>query len=363
MTETAAAVVAGNANLALAKRNRKDEWYTQLTDIEKELRHYKKHFEGKVVYCNADDPRVSNFFRYFSMNFEALGLKKLITTSYRSANPDLFSQNDSKEALVLEYEGDKNGNRTPDPEEVEVKPLMGDGSFDSRECLDLLEQADIVCTNPPFSRFKDYLPLLIAHQKKFLVIGNMAAVTYKEIFPHIKANQVWYGPSIHSGDREFGVPDDYPLTAAGSRIDSDGRKYIRVKGVRWFTNLDYPERHEDLILFRKYTPDQYPKYVNFDAIDVGKYADIPADYDGIMGVPTTLLDFFNPEQFEIVANGDDKDSLADAGVRTLGRDFVDAYRSRGGTGHYSPGMRSLGLMEPKPRIAYKRILVRRKTQP
>lgn len=360
MSETAATSVSGNTNLALAKRNRKDEWYTQLTDIEKELRHYKKHFEGKIVYGNADDPRVSNFFRYFSMNFEALGLKKLITTSFQSASPDLFSQNDSKQALVLEYEGDKNGNRVPDPEEVEIRTLKGDGSFDSAECLELLDEADIVCTNPPFSKFKTYLPLLITKQKKFLVIGNMAAVTYKEIFPHIKANQMWYGHSIHSGDREFGVPDDYPLNAAGSRIDADGRKFIRVKGVRWFTNLDYPERHEDLILFRTYTPEAYPKYVNFDAIDIARYADVPADYDGIMGVPTTLLDFFNPDQFEILANGDDKDSLAEIGVSTLGREFIDAYRARGGTGHYSPGMRSLGLMEPTPRIAYKRILIRKK---
>lgn len=182
--------VAGNALLGAAKKARKDEFYTQLTDIEKELRHYKAHFEGKVVYCNADDPRVSNFFRYFSLNFEALGLKRLVTTSYRSQTWDLFSQNDSDRALVLEYEGDKNGNRMPDPEEIEVRDLKGDGDFNSPECIDLLKQADIVVTNPPFSLFKEYVAQLIEHEKKFLIIGNMAAVTYKEIFPFIQANKV-----------------------------------------------------------------------------------------------------------------------------------------------------------------------------
>lgn len=319
---------AGNALLGAAKRARKDEFYTQLTDIEKELRHYKAHFEGKVAYCNADDPRVSNFFRYFSLNFEALGLKKLITTSYKSQNWDLFSQNDSDSALVLEYEGDKNGNRMPDPEEIEVKDLKGDGDFTSPECVKLLEQADIVVTNPPFSLFKEYVAQLIEHEKKFLIIGNMAAVTYKEIFPFIQANKLWYGQSIRSGDREFGVPADYPLTAAGSRVDADGNKFVRVKGVRWFTNLDYPERHEDLFLYKKYTAAEYPTYVNYDAIDVTRYKDIPCDYDGVMGVPITLLDYLNPDQFELIGNSDDAHQMKQIGVRPLGEKFIRAYRSR-----------------------------------
>lgn len=357
---TATPTAAGNALLGAAKMARKDEFYTQLTDIEKELRHYKAHFEGKVVYCNADDPRVSNFFRYFSLNFEALGLKKLITTCFQSHTWDLFSQNDSDKALVLEYEGDKNGNRMPDPEEIEVKELKGDGDFLSAECVELLKQADIVVTNPPFSLFKEYLAQLVEHEKKFLIIGNMQAVTYKEIFPLIQANKLWYGPSIRSGDREFGVPGDYPLTAAGSRVDADGNKFVRVKGVRWFTNLDYPERHEDLFLYKKYTAADYPTYVNYDAIDVASYKDIPSDYDGVMGVPITVLDHFNPDQFELVGNSDDGDMMRSIGVRPLGCEFVDAYRAHGGTGHYSPGMRMLGLMEPKPRIVFKRILIRRK---
>lgn len=351
---------ASNRSLGAAKLARKDEFYTQLTDIEKELRHYKPHFAGAVVYCNADDPRVSNFFRYFSLNFEALSLKKLITTSYKSQTWDLFSQNDSDRALVLEYGGDKNGNRTPDPSEIGVRELEGDGDFNSAECVKMLKQADIVVTNPPFSLFKEYVAQLIQYEKKFLIIGNMAAVTYKEIFPFIQQNKLWYGRSIRSGDREFGVPADYPLTAAGSRIDADGKRFVRVKGVRWFTNLDYPERHEDLFLYKKYTPEEYPTYVNYDAIDVASYKDIPCDYDGVMGVPITLLDYYNPDQFEILGNSDDMAQMKEIGVRPVGHEFIQAYRAAGGTGHRSAGMRMLGLMEPKPRPVFKRILVRRK---
>lgn len=352
---------AGNSRLATAKAGRKDEFYTQLSDIEKELRHYRRHFKGKVVYCNCDDPRASNFFHYFSYNFEKLGLKKLIAACYKNQDADLFSQNDSERAVYLEYEGDKDGDRVPGADEIAVKYFQGDGDFRSAETVELLKQADIVVTNPPFSLFKEYVAQLVEHEKKFLIIGNMNAVTYKEIFPLIQDNRLWYGPSIRSGDREFGVPADYPLTAAGTRVDEHGNKFIRVKGVRWFTNLDYPERHEDLILFKPYTREAYPKYVNFDAIDVASYKDIPVDYDGIMGVPVTLLDYFNPDQFEIIGNSDNGEQMAEIGVRQLGRDFIEAYRAGGGgTGHYSPGMRMLGLSEPKHRIVFKRILVRRK---
>ena len=231
-----------------AKAGKKDEFYTQLSDIEKELRHYKEHFKDKVVFCNCDDPRVSNFFHYFSYNFENLGLKKLITTCYKSQNMDLFSEQKSEKAIYLEYTGDKNGNKVPDPEEIGIKYLKGDGDFRSIESIELLKQADIVVTNPPFSLFREYVAQLIEYDKKFLIIGNVNSITYKDIFKLIKTNKLWIGASIHSGDREFGVPDDYPLTAASSRIDEAGNKFIRVKGVRWFTNLDYNERHEDLIL-------------------------------------------------------------------------------------------------------------------
>jgi hypothetical protein len=288
-----------NENLRNAKNAKKDEFYTQLSDIEKELRHYKEQFKNKVVLCNCDDPRVSNFFHYFFYNFESWGLKKLIATCYKNQNADLFSEHKDEKAVYLIYEGDKNGNKVLKPEKIRIKHLKGDGDFRSEECIELLKQADIVVTNPPFSLFREYAAQLVEYDKKFLIIGNVNAITYKESFKLIKENKMWLGASIHSGDREFGVPDDYPLNAAGYRIDSDGKKYIRVKGVRWFTNLDYKERHEDLILYKTYNPQEYPKYDNYDAINVDKTADIPYNYGGFMGVPITFLDKYNPEQFEI----------------------------------------------------------------
>ncbi len=294
------ATKSSNQNLHDAKTAKKDEFYTQLSDIEKELKHYKEHFKDKVVLCNCDDPRVSNFFHYFSFNFEQLGLKKLIATCYKNQNIDLFSEHTSEQAIYLEYYGDKNGNNVPDADEIGIKHLKGDGDFRSRECIELLKQADIVVTNPPFSLFREFVAQLVKYDKKFLIIGNLNAVTYIDVFKLIKENKLWLGASIHSGDREFGVPDDYPLESAGNRIDSDGKKYIRVKGVRWFTNLDYTERHEDLILCKKYNSEEYPKYDNYDAINVDKTNDIPLDYNGIIGVPITFMDKYNPVQFEIV---------------------------------------------------------------
>jgi hypothetical protein len=292
-----------NRNLHKAKDSKKDEFYTQLSDIEKELKHYKEHFKDKVVLCNCDDPRVSHFFHYFSYNFKKLGLKKLITTCYKNQNADLFSENKSERAVYLEYSGERNGGTVPTPEKIGIKNLKGDGDFRSKECIELLEQADIVVTNPPFSLFREYVAQLIEYDKKFVIIGNQNALTYKEIFKLVKENKLWFGHSIHSGDREFGVPKDYPLNAAGFRVDEHGNKFIRVKGVRWFTNLDYEERHEDLILFKKYIPSEYPKYENFDAINVDKTSDIPLDYKGYMGVPITFLDKYNPDQFEILGLG------------------------------------------------------------
>jgi hypothetical protein len=289
-----------NKNLNAAKEAKKDEFYTQLEDINNELRHYREHFRGKTVLCNCDDPRVSNFFTYFAYNFEFLGLKRLITTCYKNQNADLFSQHTSEKAVYLIYEGDKNGNNIPDPEEIGIHQLKGDGDFRSQECIELLKQADIVVTNPPFSLFREYVAQLMEYDKKFLIIGNVNANTTKEIFPLIKDNRMWMGASIHSGDRKFWVPDDYELNAAGCGIDETGRKFIRVKGVRWFTNLDYKERHENLILYKKYSSEFYPKYDNFDAIEVGKTEEIPCDYDGVMGVPVTFLDKYNPDQFKIL---------------------------------------------------------------
>ena len=290
-------------NIDKAKEAKKDEFYTQLDDINNELKHYREHFRGKTVLCNCDDPRISNFFTYFAYNFEFLGLKKLITTCYKNQNVDLFSQNQSEQAVYLIYEGDKNGNHTPDANEIGVMPLKGDGDFRSKECIELLKEADIVVTNPPFSLFREYVAQLMEYDKEFLIIGNQNALSYKEIFPLIRDNKMWLGASIHSGDRKFWVPEDYELKAAGCGIDATGRKFIRVKGIRWFTNLDYKERHEDLILYKNYTPDLYPKYENYDAINVNKTEDIPCDYEGIMGVPITFMDKYNPDQFEIIGLG------------------------------------------------------------
>jgi hypothetical protein len=289
-------VEAAHRHMRNAMKAKADEFYTQLPDIERELRHYKKYFKGKTVYCNADDPRVSNFFHFFSHNFERLGLKKLITTCYRSQQRDLFSRNDSEHAIWLEYDGDKDDNRIPDPEEIGVHPLQGDGDFRSAECIDLLKQADIVVTNPPFSLFREYVAQLVDHDKKFLIVGNQNAITYKEIWPLIQDEKLWLGYGFTRNMAHF----DTPYTARSQWIEQSGEGVVRVAGVQWFTNLDLPKRHEDLILYKHYNPADYPTYDNYDAIEVSKTVDIPMDYDGVMGVPITFLNKHNPEQFEIV---------------------------------------------------------------
>ena len=302
-----------NSSLHQAKNAKKDEFYTQLTDIEKELRHYKEHFKGKVVYCNCDDPRVSSFFHYFSYNFEHLGLKKLITTCYKNQERDLFSRNDSEKAIYLEYDGDKNDNRVPAPEEIGIRHLQGDGDFRNKECIELLKQVDIVVTNPPFSLFREYVAQLIEYDKKFVIVGHQNAITYKEIFKLIKENKIWLGFGFQGGAAHF-INNHYEdYATAGDHKEG----MIRVSGVNWFTNLDIKKRHEDLILYKKYTPEEYPQYDNYDAINVGKTKDIPVDYQGAMGVPITFMDKFNPDQFEIVALGNSRDNF------TPNKDYIN----------------------------------------
>ena len=288
-----------NTNLTLAKANKKDEFYTQLSDIERELKHYKKHFKDKVVLCNCDDPRVSNFFHFFSCNFEKFGLKKLIATCYKNQDSDLFSQNNSERAIYLEYTGDKNGNNVPDAEEIGIKHLQGDGDFRSKECIELLKQADIVVTNPPFSLFREYVSQLVEYDKKFVIIGHQNAITYKEIFKLIKENKIWLGFGFTGGAGHF-INTQYENYATAT---DKKEGMIRVSGVHWFTNLDINKRHEDLILYKNYTPEEYPKYENFDAINVDVTKDIPVDYAGAMGVPITFIDKYNPDQFEIIGLG------------------------------------------------------------
>ncbi len=288
-----------NKNLRSAKTDKKDEFYTQLSDIEKELKHYKNHFKGKVVLCNCDDPRVSNFFHFFSYNFEKFGLKKLIATCYKSQDSDLFSQNNSERAIYLEYTGDKNGNNVPDVSEIGIKHLQGDGDFRSKECIELLKQADIVVTNPPFSLFREYVAQLIEYDKKFVIVGHQNAISYKEIFKLIKEDKLWLGYGFKGGAAHFINKHYEDYATAGDHKEG----MIRVSGVHWFTNLDISKRHEDLILYKNYNPEEYPTYENFEAINVDKTKDIPVDYEGYMGVPITFLDKYNPDQFEIIGLG------------------------------------------------------------
>ena len=308
-----------NKNLNAAKTAKKDEFYTQLSDIERELQHYWPHFQDKVVLCNCDDPYESNFFKYFALRFNQLGLKKLICTCYNGSpiqGDELkisfdFGDDEPKKIahkVVITEVKDLNGDGAVDLSDVRILlendknviSTLKTGDFRSKECIELLKEADVVVTNPPFSLFREYVAQLMEYEKKFLIIGNVNAITYKEVFPLIMNNKVWFGPSISSGDRKFNVPDDYPLNAAGCGTDAEGKRYIRVKGVRWFTNLDHKKRHEELDLVCRYSPEEYPTYDNYDAIEVSKTCDIPYDYAGTMGVPITFLDKYNPEQFEII---------------------------------------------------------------
>jgi len=376
-----------NRGLGAAKAAKQDEFYTQYVDIQKEVEAYLEFdsdaFRGKVVYCNCDDPFESDFFKYFAANFNKLGLKKLITTSYDGSPiagqgtlfPEYDEGNGKRQkpkalAAIIDHVKDEDGDGAANITDVKLFlrrnkaariALEADrypgGDFRSPECIAFLKEADIVVTNPPFSLFKEYLAQLVEHDKKFLIIGNQNAITYNDVFPLIRANKLWMGVTIHSGDREFRVPDHYPLNAAGSRVDENGVKYIRVKGVRWYTNLDHGRRHqklplmtmEDNIKFSKHKEVLgigYERYCNFDALEVPFTDAIPSDFDGIMGVPITFLDRYDPDQFEIIANGDDRDEMEALGVPPLGPEYVG-----------NAGRRKVGIPSTK-KAAYKRILIR-----
>ena len=365
--------------LNAAAKAKKDEFYTQLTDIEKEMRYYRKHFKGKTVLCNCDDPFESNFFKYFVLNFNRLGLKKLIATCYATSpiagqQLSLFDvvggdeeQRTKPYKAVVTKVYDVTGDGGVDMFDVaelfkthenELVELEGNGDFRSEECLALLDEADIVVTNPPFSLFREYVSVLMEHEKHFIIIGNVNAITYKEFFPLLKENKVWIGASIHSGDRKFYVPDDYPLNAAGCGIDEDGRRFIRVKGVRWYTNLDIKQRHEELILVKRYTSLDYLSYENFDAINVDKTVDIPCDYAGIMGVPITFLDKYSPDQFEIIGLG-----IANLGLSIGIRPYKDEHKK------YRKEIQKRGAVDGDlymldenghPVVPYARVLIRNK---
>jgi len=352
----------GNATLNRAFIVKKDEFYTQYEDVSREMLKHRDQLKGKTILCNCDDPFESAFFRFFVLNFDKLGLSGLTSTCY--AGSPIAGREYPLEGVTGAYKAVV----TSVPDEPLERPdgsldliplfampgnslvhLAGDGDFRSDECEALLKEADIVATNPPFSLFREYISLLERHEKDFIILGNMNAVTYKEVFPLFRDDKVWYGESIRSGDRKFHVPDSYPLNAAGCGIDEIGRRFIRVKGVRWFTNLDTSRRHEPIALTLSYTPDEYPRYENYDAIEVGRTQNIPVDYDGIMGVPITFLDKYSPDQFEIImlANGNARtnvsaETLAEVGYRPHSED-------RGGVGIING------------RRVYARILIRRKS--
>lgn len=294
-----------NRSLHAAKASKQDEFYTQLSDIEKELRHHTKHFKGKTVLCNCDDPRVSNFFKYFLNNFEKLRLKKLITTCHKNQQAEHFSKNDCERGVYFVYSGEQKIARLPDPTKIKPRELKGDGDFRSEECIGLLKEADIVVTNPPFSLFREYVGQLVKYKKKFVIIGNKNAITYKETFAFIKDNRLWLGNTAMGTDMLFQVSDALAKTLVDTKRQGSAYRIVNGEVMArsqscWFTNLDYEERHEDLALYATYSPEKYPTYDNYDAIEVSKTKDIPMDYDGAMGVPITFLDKFNPEQFEIL---------------------------------------------------------------
>lgn len=300
--------MAGNSTLCKANKTKNDEFYTQISDIENELKHYREHFNGAVVLCNCDDPEWSNFWKYFHLNFEFLGLKKLITTHYDPSEP----------TYKMEYEGGNDNNITVG----KITPLKQNGDFRSPESIELLQEATIVVTNPPFSLFREYISQLMEYDKKFIVIGNMNAITYKEIFPLIQNNKLWLGNGFKAGNAYFRIPKN-AISSYAKGVYDETTGLVKFRNCNWFTNLDIAKRHEPIDLVETYSPEKYPKYSNYDAVEVGKVLDIPVDYDGMMGVPITFLDKYNPNQFEIIGiSGDLAEPLYIDGHKKSGRFYV-----------------------------------------
>lgn len=366
-----------NKNLNAAKVAKKDEFYTQLSDIERELQHYWKHFRGKVVLCNCDDPYESNFFKYFALRFNQLGLKKLICTCYNGSpvtGNELaihFDGYDDDEPKKIAYKveitevKDENGDGAVDLSDVQyllkndknVLSILKTGDFRSQECIELLKEADIVVTNPPFSLFREYIGQLMEYKKKFLIIGSQKSIGCKEIFPLFQENKIWWGYGFKGAAAHFFSPYEDTATAGDHKKDM-----IRVSGVTWFTNLEIPKRSEEMDLVCRYSPDEYPRYENYNAIEVGKTTDIPFDYPGIMGVPITFLDKYCPDQFDIVGSNSSTDLCKMLGVQPLGQDWINRYRAAGGTGHNTANMVRIVYNDKsgKPKVAFQRIFIRNK---
>ena len=288
-----------NSFFSEARVNKKDEFYTRLVDIENELSHYKDHFKNKIIYCNCDDPYRSNFVKYFALNFKFLGLKQLVATCYKHPDVDDSNfENVSDRPIKWVYNGEQiEGQNYPDFSKANVIELKGDGDFRSEECLDVLKECDIVVTNPPFSLFRDFIAVMKNYKKKFIIIGNQNAITYNETFPLFMNNEIWYGINTNKS-MFFEVPDDYYLSK--NSVIKEDKKYVKVPAIAWFTNLEHDKRNEEIILFKKYNKEEYPKYDNYDIINVDKVKEIPCDYTGLMGVPITVMCKYNPKQFEIV---------------------------------------------------------------
>jgi hypothetical protein len=342
-----------NKTMAKAKDRKNDEFYTQLTDIEKELKHYRKYFRNATIFCNCDDPEYSNFWLYFQLNFYEFGLKKLVSTHYKAGQQSYKMEivaTDQKEQIGI-------------PDYVKT-PLQGDGDFRSEECIEILKEADIVITNPPFSLFREYLAQLIEYEKKFIIIGNLTAIHYKEIFPLFQHNKMWLGATNFSGGATYFIGskelyDPQKMSNPKHAYIKDDKLYWRVNGVRWFSNLATEKRFEKVLLYKTYTPEEYPHYINYDAIDVPDINSIPADYYDAMGVPDTFLQIYNPEQFEIVGYGRG-DFLPEIGC--VPQYFLDEYRANGGRGHITSGMKSLCYYDKngKPKFPFSRIIIKRK---
>ena len=356
-------------NLRRAREDKNDEFYTQLADIEYELHNYKDKFKGKTVFCNCDDPYESNFFKYFAMNFNFLGLKKLIATCYVTS-PVMYTQLALFEDMQQTFEKPANPNKKPYKVEItevtdengdgafdldDIKQLLkskknvctvlkGDGDFRSEECIELLKESDIVVTNPPFSLFREYVAQLVEYGKEFIIIGSMNAINYKEIFPLIMSNQIWLGYGFKGGNAYFAVPNNNKTDSYASGVYDDTTGLVKFRNCAWYTNIDIEKRHEEMILFKPYSPENYPKYDNFDAIDVGKLVDIPVDYYGVMGVPVTFLDKYNPDQFEIIGMGTG-DTAKKIGVTKNYRGRTDL---------------AITLPDGSHTCPYNRILIRRK---
>ncbi len=375
--------------MSAARLAKKDEFYTQFSDIEKEMNAYLEYdenvFRNKTVLLPCDDPEWSNFTKYFAQNFQKFGLKKLISTSYAPSartmrdQPTLFESEhplfDEEKSImqgkIYTVTRDVNNDKKIDFIDLEWEYLEGDGDFRSPELTRLRDEADIIVTNPPFSLFREFLAWIIEGDKKFVILGNVNAVTYKEVFPLIKSDKLWLGPTITSGDREFQVPSSYPLAAAGSRIDEDGNKFIRVKGVRWFTCLDHGRRHQPLSLMTQADNKKFSKhkevnevgyftYENFDAIEVPFTDAIPSDYTGVMGVPITFLDKYSPEQFEILGNG--QTMANELGIKPVGQEFVDTYYAQGNKGQITAKWNNLVYrIGDKVVVPYQRILIRHRS--